>query len=188
MLNITPQTDSAAAKNYFTKQVEYYLGGRDEFIGEWGGKAASQLGLAGQVNKEAFDRLCDNVNPQTGQPLTKITRHGRRVGWDFTWSVPKSISVVHAFTGDESIVDAFRASVRETMAEMEQDVAVRVRKNGQDFDRNSSNWCYAEFVHLTSRPVKGVSCPQLHTHDFVQNVSFDAEEKQWKAAQIGRIW
>jgi len=187
MLNITVQANAAGAKSYFAQQSEYYAGGRDEFIGEWGGKGAAMLGLSGLVDKRAFDQLCDNINPQTGKPLTKITRDNRRVGYDFTWSAPKSVSVVHALTGDESIVEAFRDSVRETMSEMEQEVGVRVRKDKQDFDRTSSNWSYAEFVHLTSRPVKGISSPQLHIHAFAFNASFDGDENQWKAAQMGAL-
>lgn len=187
MLNVTTQTNSAGAKSYFAQQSEYYLEGQQEFVGEWGGKGAKVLGLSGQVDKRAFDRLCDNIHPQTGKQLTKINRDGRRVGYDFTWSAPKSISVVHALTGDEAIVTAFRESVRETMSEMECEVQARVRKGKQDFDRTTGNFCYAEFVHLTSRPVNGVACPQLHVHAFTFNATHDSVENQWKAAQFGKL-
>jgi hypothetical protein len=42
------------------------------------------LGLFGDVNKPQFDQLCDNLHPRTGEPLTSVTRDGRRVGYDFT--------------------------------------------------------------------------------------------------------
>src|SRR4029077_4808420 len=54
-------------------------------------------------------------------------------------------------------------------------------------DRTSGNWAYAEFIHLTSRPVNGLPCPQLHAHCFVANASYDVVENQWKAGQFGKI-
>jgi conjugative relaxase-like TrwC/TraI family protein len=187
MLNITAQQNSACAKAYFAKSDYYASVDEQEILGQWGGRAAAMLELSGKVDKPSFDRLCDNLHPKTGQPLTRITREDRRVGYDFTWSAPKSISVLQALTGDESIMNAWRDSVRATMDEMESEMQVRVRKNGQDTDRTTGNWVWSEFVHLTSRPVNNVPCPQLHSHIFCQNMSFDAAEGQWKAGQFGAI-
>ena len=143
--------------------------------------------MSGRVDKQAFDQLCDNIDSRDGEQLTKISRTGRRVGYDFTWSSPKSVSVVHALTGDDNIVDVFRDSIHTTLAEMEEEMQARVRKGKQDFDRTTGNFCYAEFIHLTSRPVKGVPCPQLHSHTFVFNATHDEVEDQWKAGQFGKI-
>jgi len=73
------------------------------------------------------------------------------------------------------------------MPEIEAYMQVRVRKRGQEADRTTGNLCWAEFVHLTSRPVNGVPCPQLHAHVFAMNATFDFAEGQWKAGQFGRI-
>ncbi len=145
------------------------------------------LGLYGQVDKPSFDSLCDNLHPKTGEQLTKITRDGRRVGYDFTWSAPKSVSVMHALTGDASIMDAWRETVRETMDQMELEMQARLRKGGQEADRTTANWTWAEFTHLCARPVNNIPCPQLHSHCFVQNATFDLPEEQWKAGQFGKI-
>ncbi len=128
MLNITPQYDAVGAKSYFAKS-DYYSEGQ-EMVGHWGGKGAVLLGLFGQVDKSAFESLCDNRNPRTQQSLTPITREERRVGYDFTWSAPKSVSLVHALTGDERIVQAFRDSIGQTMKEMEAEMQTRVRRGG----------------------------------------------------------
>lgn len=69
------------------------------------------LGLAGTVDKFSFERLCDNRNPMTGEPLTVRTRCERTVGYDFTFSVPKSVSLLYAISGDQDILEAFRAAV-----------------------------------------------------------------------------
>ncbi len=187
MLNTTPQYDAAEAKKYFAKSDYYANGEEQEIVGEWGGRAAVLLGLHGKVDKEAFDNLCDNLDPRTGESLTKITAEGRRVGYDFTWSAPKSASVMHALTGDDAIMQAFRESVRETMNEMEAEMETRVRKDKQNTNRTTGNCVWAEFVHLESRPVKGLPCPQLHVHCFVQNVTFDLAEEQWKAGEFKQI-
>jgi conjugative relaxase-like TrwC/TraI family protein len=185
MLNVTAQKSADGAKAYFAKS-DYYSEGQ-ELIGHWGGKGAILLGLAGEVQKTAFDRLCDNQHPQSGEPLTALTRGDRRVGYDFTWSAPKSVSVVQAMTGDDRIMQAFRESVADTMSEMEAEMQTRLRKGGQNSDRQTGNWCYAEFIHLTSRPVNGVACPQLHAHCFAMNATFDPVEDKWKAGQFGKI-
>src|ERR1700691_4810650 len=109
MLNVTPQRSSEAAKSYFTKSD--YLSESQELVGRWGGKGAVLLGLSGTVEKEHFDRLCDNLHPLRGETLTAMNRGNRRTGYDFTWSAPKSVSVVHALTGDQRIADAFRQSI-----------------------------------------------------------------------------
>lgn len=185
MLNVTAQKSAEGAKAYFARS-DYYTEGA-ELVGHWGGKGAVLLGLSGEVQETAFHRLCDNLHPQTGEQLTKITRDNRRVGYDFTWSAPKTVSVVEALTGDDRITQAFRESIKETMSEMEAELETRVRKKGQDTTRNSGNWCYAEYIHKTSRPVKGVVAPQLHIHEFALNVTLDPIENQWKAAEFRRI-
>jgi conjugative relaxase-like TrwC/TraI family protein len=185
MLNVVAQRNAAAAKAYFAKS-DYYSDGQ-ELVGEWGGKGAVLLGLFGKVDKRAFDALCDNINPATNEQLTPITRGDRRTGYDFTWSAPKSVSLVHALTGDARIAQKFRASIRETMEEMEQEMQARVRKKGSQEDRTTGNMLWAEFVHLTSRPVGGLPCPQLHAHCFTLNGTYDPIEGQWKAGQFGKI-
>ena len=115
-------------------------------------KVLDRLGLSGVVDKDSFERLCDNLHPQTGEPLTVRTRTERTVGYDFTFSVPKSVSLLYAMSGDQDLLGAFRASVDETMREMEAEMKTRVREDHQDTNRTTSNMVWAEFVHTTSRP------------------------------------
>src|SRR5262245_52078733 len=134
MLRVTQQADSQAAKKYYTT-ADYYTEGQ-EIVGSWGGEGARRLGLDGVVDREAFDALCDNLDPRTGKQLTARTRSDRTVLYDFTWSVPKSVSVLYALTGDEGILTAFRESVDETMCQdVEPEMKTRVRRGGKDEDR-----------------------------------------------------
>src|SRR3954468_3893789 len=116
MIRITQQDNAGAAKRYYAT-ADYYSEGQ-ELVGSWGGKGAARLGLEGTVDKFSFERLCDNLHPQTGKPLTVRTRYDRTVGYDFTFSVPKSVSLLYALSGDQEIMEAFREAVDETMQEI----------------------------------------------------------------------
>jgi conjugative relaxase-like TrwC/TraI family protein len=185
MIRITQQDSAKDAKRYYAT-ADYYSEGQ-ELVGSWGGKGAARLGLEGTVDKFSFERLCDNLDPRTGEPLTVRTRTERTVGYDFTFSVPKSVSLLYAMSGDEGIMNAFRSAVDETMREMEAEMKTRVRMGGKDEDRVTGNMAWAEFIHTTSRPVDGLPDPQLHAHVFVFNTTFDEEEKRWKAGQFREL-
>ncbi len=185
MIRITQQDCAPDAKRYYAT-ADYYSEGQ-ELVGLWGGQGAARLGLEGTVDQFSFERLCDNLSPRTGEPLTVRTRADRTVGYDFTFSVPKSVSLLYALSGDEDIMGAFRSAVDETMREMETEMKTRVRRGGKDEDRTTGNMVWAEFIHTTSRPVDGLPDPQLHAHVFVFNTTWDQEEERWKAGQFREL-
>ena len=182
MLRITQQSSPDAAKQYYAS-ADYYAEGQ-ELIGRWGGEGAKLLGLEGKVKQREFNALAENRHPCTGGQLTPRTKDSRTVGYDFTWSVPKSVSLLYAMTEDAALLDAFRESVHETMRNIEAEMKVRVRKKGRNEERVTGNLTYAEFVHFTSRPVDGLPDPQLHAHCFVFNATYDHAEQEWKAGQF----
>jgi conjugative relaxase-like TrwC/TraI family protein len=185
MLRIVQSNSSGRARSYYTT-ADYYTEGQ-ELTGVWRGEAARLLGLSGDVTREAWELLCENLDPRSGERLTAKTLHNRRVGYDFNFHCPKSVSVLYGFTGDDRLLAAFRSAVNDTMHDVERDAATRVRTNGRDDDRVTGNLVWGEFVHTTSRPVGGIPDPHLHAHCFVFNATFDAKEQQWKAAQFGAI-
>lgn len=190
MLFINPATDTKAAKDYFTEHLsrsDYYLRDAQEVVGEWHGRGAELLGLSGQVDKESYFRLCENIDPKTGEQLTPRTKADRRVLYDFTFDAPKSATLAYELGGDERIIDAFRESVKETMGEMEDAMQVRVRTNGSRESRASSNMIWGEFIHRTTRPIDGIPDPQLHCHAVALNASFDPVEERWKAGEFADI-
>ncbi len=189
MLRVTESKNAEAAKQYFGKSMvrsDYYSEGQ-EIAGLWGGKAAERLGLSGQVDQEGYFALCDNLDPKTGESLTPRQKANRRAGYDFTFSAPKSVSVMYELSGDERILTAFRDAVKETMEEVELEMKTRVRKDGRDENRLTGNMVWAEFVHFTSRPVDGKPDPHLHAHVFAHNVTWDDAEKRFKAGQFGDL-
>src|ERR1700734_2378939 len=175
MIRITQQNSAGDAKRYYAT-ADYYSQGQ-EIVGRWGGKGATLLGLDGTVDKFSFERLCDNLDPRTGEPLTVRTRSERTVGYDFTFSVPKSVSLLYALSGDQGIMEAFRGAVDDTMREMETEMKTRVRVGREDSNRTTGNMVWAEFIHTTSRPVGGFPDPQLHAHVFAFNATYDGSER-----------
>ncbi|QEL18765.1 MobF family relaxase [Limnoglobus roseus] len=184
MLRIHTITDSKAAKAYYSL-TDYMM----EVAGEWLGDGAKQLGLNGVSRKEDFEKLCDNLDPFHGGPLTVVTRENRRVGWDFNFNSTKSVGLVLELTGDKRILEAHKEAVRCAMGHIEQDMATRVRVDGKNEDRITGNLIGMQVVHRTTRPNKDDQLPDmaLHSHVVVFNATHDAEESRWKAAQIGQI-
>ena len=77
------------------ERSDYYLRDAQEIAGEWHGRGAELLGLSGQVDKESYFALCDNLDPKTGEPLTPRTKAQRRVLYDFTFDAPKSVTLAY---------------------------------------------------------------------------------------------
>jgi conjugative relaxase-like TrwC/TraI family protein len=185
MLRIVPTQSAAQAKTYY-RTSDYYTADQ-ELPGVWNGKGADRLGLAGTVEQDPFEAVCDNLHPTTGEPITAATRSHRTVGYDFNFHAPKSLSLLHAITNDPRLLAAFQTSVDETMALVEADMQTRVRKNGQDTNRTTGEMVWARFDHFTARPIDGVPDPHLHSHAFVPNMTFDAIEGRWKAGQFRNL-
>jgi conjugative relaxase-like TrwC/TraI family protein len=182
VLRIVQNQAAASAKTYYS-HAAYYSEGQEP-AGAWGGKAAERLGLRGTIEQPDFDALCDNINPSTGERLTARTKSNRTVGYDYNFHVPKGVSLAYALGGDERILTAFQDCVRETMDDVERDAETRVRVGGRQEDRRTGNLAWGEFIHKTARPVNGLPDPHLHAHCFVFNVTHDAAEDRFKAAQF----
>ncbi len=185
MLRITLNRNASGAKSYYST-ADYYTEGQ-ELAGIWKGEGAKRLGLQGEVRRDDWDALCDNRDPNTGDTLTPRQRTARRVGYDFNFHVPKSVSLLYGLTQDERVLDAFRESVEATMEDIEAEMKTRVRSQGRNEDRTTGNMVWGEFVHTTARPVEGVPDPHLHAHCFVFNTTWDPEEGRWKAGQFADL-
>ena len=114
------------------------------------------------------------------------TRSNRTVGYNFRFSVSKSVSLLYGMNGDHTILDAFRAAVDEKSicGEMEGEMKSRVRKSGQDADRITGNMVWAEFFHTTSGPVDGLCDPQLHASVFVFNMTSERRSQMLESRQF----
>lgn len=186
MLRITHSTNAAGAAKYFDEGLQRadYFSSKEQTIGEWGGQASQMLGLNGEVKKEDFVALCHNQKPD-GSRLNPRHSDKRKVGYDFTFSVPKSVSVVYGVTGDERIREAFEKSVNETMRECERAMRTQKGQGKQKHYPLTQNMAWASFTHRTSRPVDGIPDPHLHRHCFVFNTTWNAEQQRFQAGEFG---
>ncbi len=190
MIRMVQSTSAAHAKAYFSDALsksDYYLDDQ-ELNGHIQGKLAERLGLTGMATKDVFFALCENVNPVTGEHLTPRTKEERTTGYDINFHCPKSVSILHALSKDDHLLNAFQESVQETMRDIEKDSKTRVRKEGKVDDRETGELIWADFTHQTARPVEGLAPdPHLHAHCFVFNATWDEQEQQIKAGQFRDI-
>jgi conjugative relaxase-like TrwC/TraI family protein len=184
------------AKQYFEEHLcagDYYSES-DRVLGRWFGKGAELLELSGQVGRDEFLRLCDNLHPQTGERLTqrlKTTRTvidetgrayevaNRRIFFDFTFSPPKSVSIAALIGNDPRILEAHHRAVQAALRELERFAGTRVHAGESIADRSTANIVCASFRHDTSRALD----PHLHSHCIVFNATHDPVESRWKALQ-----
>lgn len=192
LLRITVNTSASAAKRYFEESLrpgDYYLGtaSQDQEAGAWFGEGARLLGLTGRVTRMRFKALCENRLPGSRERLTARSRVTRRVGYDLTFNAPKSMSLLAGLTDDHRLATVFDEAVVDTLKQIEQELRTRVRRDGRDETRVTSNLVAARFMHRTARPVDGWPDPHLHTHCFVFNATWDCVEGRWKAIDLGGI-
>lgn len=190
MISPKPQMSLSNAKTYFREHLAVgdYYSESDRVRGEWQGVGAARLGLRGEISEEAFLRLCEGLDPATGDRLTarlnKVrTEKGkvvanRRVFYDWTIAPPKSVSLV-ALIENPEVVKLHEAAVRVAVAEAEKYAQTRVRRGRAQWDRQTANVVAALFRHETSRALD----PHLHTHCILMNVTYDEVEGRWKALQ-----
>src|ERR1051326_3350768 len=191
MVTAKTQYSLANAKRYFAEHLavgDYYQEGQ-KVSGEWFGLGVERLGIAGRVQANDFLALCDNLNPSTGERLTvrmKTVRDddgrlaaNRRIFYDFTFSPPKSVSIVALVANDRRVVKSHHRALQEALREFERFAAGRIRTNHRRDQQVTGNVVAAMFTHDSSRSLD----PHLHTHCIVFNATFDESEGRWKALE-----
>ena len=160
------QTDRAGAReDYYSREDAGY------FLGE----GAAGFGLSGAVSREDFEGLAAGCTP-AGE-VQNAGSDDRKIGWDLTWSAPKSVSVLWS-TADagtrEKIQAAHDHAVSRAIEFVEQHAAQTRRGSGQknDADRYEKvGLVAAVYKHRTSREMD----PQLHSHAIIFNVACRAD-------------
>ena len=181
MLSVGAVRSAAGAAEYFAKD-DYYTAENSAEIAEWGGKGAEALGLVGNVGKEDFQNLLNGKLPDGS--VANDTPN-RRAGFDLTFSMPKSASVLAYVTGDKRILETHRDAVKATMKWVEKNLA-----EARDYSRTrngegvrTGNLTYGMFEHDTSRKLD----PQGHIHVVIAALTQTAGGK-WQALWNGEIY
>ena len=189
MLRITVSKNAKAASKYFDEGLskQDYYSEKNEIVGKWHGKLAHEFGLSGEVSKEDFEKLASNINPSTNEQLNVRDSDSRRAGYDFTFSAPKSVSLIYSLTGDKEILSAFEASVQKSMMEVEKDMQTQKGQGKNKEYQTTSNIAYAAFTHFNARPVDGIPDPHLHQHCYVFNTTKNEEKDRYQAIEVGTV-
>lgn len=184
-------------KGYSARHLQrndYYAEG-ERVVGRWFGRGAAMLGLNDFVQEKDFEAVRQGLDPRTGEFLRQrqgsdrigadgATQSHARHLYDFTFSAPKSVSVMAVLGDDNRLRQAHTAAVAVALAELEDHAASRVRRAGANGDRITGNLAVAVYEHDTSRELD----PQLHTHAVAANLTFDGVETRWKALQASGIY
>lgn len=180
MMTVAPVASAADAAGYYSSKDNYYF--LDDMPTQWLGEGARELGLEGPVDLDTFTGILHGSLPN-GVTLGKEVQgaHVHRAGHDFTFSAPKSVSMLILAGGDKRLLEAHHDAVKETLAIMEQMVSARDTKEGVTRIVTSSKMVAALFTHDTSRNLD----PQIHTHAVVANVT--ELDGKWKALATDAI-
>ena len=183
---------------YYLSQVasglDDYYHGTGEAPGEWVGNGCAAMGVSAQVVADDLQAILAGLRPGTGLTPngTTLTTNARRVpGYDLTFSVPKSVSVIYAL-GDPRIqaaaLEAGEAATRAALGWLEREACFVRRGSNDQNSRNTlgDNWgtrrqvasgfVSAMFRHRTSR----AGDPQLHWHVLVANIA-QGSDGRWSA-------
>jgi conjugative relaxase-like TrwC/TraI family protein len=139
---------------------EDYYSGRGESPGQWLGTAAASDGLTGPVDDEQFLGL---LGAGTAQPRKVL-------GYDLTFSAPKSVSVLYG-VGDRTVSPVVREAhdraVEEALGYIERHGTWTRRGRGGHRVLRGAGLKVAAFRHRSSR----AGDPQLHTHAVIANAT-----------------
>jgi conjugative relaxase-like TrwC/TraI family protein len=172
---------TAGQQAYYQAQVaqgrDDYYSGRGEAPGQWTGRLAAELGLEGRVTSEAFDALLlHGRHPLSGEALRPASRI---TAYDFTFSAPKSVSVLYAIAGEETsegLREAHDEAVAAAMDYLEREAISARRGKGGRERVEASGVVGGAYRHRMSRERD----PQLHTHVVTANLSRGVDGK-WGA-------
>ncbi len=179
MLSTEPIVNADQAKHYFLSKDNYYLEDREgQECSEWWGKGAHALELSGQVDGEVFTSLLKGELPhgqQLGIKIEEEIKH--RPGFDLTFSVPKSVSLLALMGNDRRIFGAVQQAANKALEQVEQGCAqARVTQEGMTVYQNTQNLVVAKFLHDISRE----GDPQVHVHCVVLNMT-QRSDGQWRS-------
>jgi len=149
----------------------------------WHGRGADALSLAGAVDQQTFENLIEGKLPD-GTQLSHGAGGKRRLGYDLTFSSPKSVSLQALVFDDKRILDAHDKAVKAALDWTEKESAqTRIKEHGEVHIEKTGNLNAAVFRHETSRNLD----PQLHSHAVVPNMTRSADG-QWRALDASEIF
>jgi conjugative relaxase-like TrwC/TraI family protein len=183
--------------------IDDYYAGRGESPGIWTGQGAAAVGLEGVVEDGQLGTLIRGDHPLSGEKLRRRHPKARTItiekidpssgerrleektlrpvaGFDLVFSVPKSVSLLHAL-GDEdvrrAVNEAHTSAWQAALSYLEDEACVVRRGTGGLARENAPGFVAAAYQHRTSR----AQDPHLHTHVIVANMARRPSDGEWLA-------
>jgi conjugative relaxase-like TrwC/TraI family protein len=176
---LTHSPAATEGSHYYTEGRYYHEDGHAPAT--WAGEGARALHREGPVlDFQEFDKGLGGVLPDGTRLPDPPGGKERRHGDDWTFSPPKSVSLVALVGRDDRVVAAHDRAVREAVHYMEREFfgTRGVVEGGQVHVPGGA--VVGLFRHETSRPVDGVVDPQLHTHTVWLNAAL-RDDGEWRA-------
>jgi conjugative relaxase-like TrwC/TraI family protein len=188
---LTPGQESYYERSVAAGLDDYYAG-RGESPGVWVGRGARELELEGLVHEGELGRLIrghhphtdaelrrhrrarlitiERINPLTDERVVETKKLAPVAGFDLVFSVPKSVSLLHALGDEEArraVNEAHTSAWQAALAYLEDEACV-IRREAQGRRREHAvGFAAAAYQHRTSR----AQDPHLHTHVIVANMA-----------------
>jgi conjugative relaxase-like TrwC/TraI family protein len=193
-------------ERYYERSVaaglDDYYAGRGESPGVWTGRGARELELEGLVHEGELGRLIrgthphtekklrshyrarritiERIDPFTGERTLEVKKLAPVAGFDLVFSVPKSVSLLHAL-GDEAtrraVNEAHSSAWQAALAYLEDEACVTRRGRNGVHREHAGGFVAAAYQHRTSR----AQDPHLHTHVIVANMARSPTDGKWRA-------
>jgi conjugative relaxase-like TrwC/TraI family protein len=183
--------------------IDDYYAGRGESPGIWFGRGSAELELSGMVEEGQLGALIRGDHPLTGRRLRRRHPRARTItveridpssgerrlqektlrpvaGFDLVFSVPKSVSLVHALGDEETqraINEAHVSAWHAAMSYLEDEACVVRRGTAGVAREQAPGFVAAAYQHRTSR----AQDPHLHTHVIVANMACRPSDGKWRA-------
>src|SRR5258708_17303790 len=183
--------------------LDDYDAGRGESPGVWTGRGAAGLGLEGLVSAGQLGALIrgrdplteerlrgirrprvvmvERINPHTDERWIAQKKFAPVAGFDLVFTVPKTISLLHALGGEEAqraVNEAHLSAWQAALAYLEDEACVIRRGwNGAVIRERGEGFVAAAYLHRTSR----AQDPHLHTHVVVANLTRSPSDGKWRA-------
>jgi conjugative relaxase-like TrwC/TraI family protein len=197
---------SPGQERYYERSVadglDDYYAGRGESPGVWVGRGARELELEGVVREGELGRLIggqhprtedqlrrhyrarqiavERIDPFTGERSLEVQKLAPVAGFDLVFSVPKSVSLLHALGDEETrraVQEAHVSAWQAAVSYLEDEACVvRRGKNGVRRE-HAGGFVAAAYQHRTSR----AQDPHLHTHVIVANMAQSPVDEKWRA-------
>src|ERR671922_840508 len=197
---------SPGQERYYERSVadglDDYYAGRGESPGVWVGRGALELELEGVVREGELGRLIggrhprteeqlrrhyrarqiavERIDPFTGERSLEVQKLAPVAGFDLVFSVPKSVSLLHALGDDETrraVGEAHLAAWQAALGYLEDEACVTRRGKNGFLREHAGGFVAAAYQHRTSR----AQDPHLHTHVIVANMAQGPVDAKWRA-------